>query len=57
MGRTYKDFDPEAFDLLDDMSGNKELRMQRLEEDKKKRKKRKKKILDCYDYITKDYDE
>lgn len=56
MGRTYKDFDPEAFDLIDDYNGNKDLRIQRLKEDKVKRRKRKKKILDCYDYITKDYD-
>ncbi len=53
MGRTYKDFDPEAFSLEDDISGNKDLRLQRLEENKRIRKKRKKKIMDCYDYITK----
>lgn len=56
MGRTYKDFDPDAFDLMDDLSGNKDLRNQRLQEDKQKRRKRKKKILDVYDMIMKDYE-
>jgi hypothetical protein len=54
MGRTFKDFDPDAFDLMDDITGNKDLRNQRLQEDKQKRRKRKKKILDVFDYITKD---
>jgi hypothetical protein len=54
MGRTFKDFDPDSFDLLDDLSGNKDLRNQRLKEDRERKKKRKKKILDVYDMIMKD---